>query len=314
MTELNKFLLSALPSPLDVRDWQAESIFPEDLDLPEEFSLKGKMCPVRNQGAEGSCIAETCSAIKEFQERENVGFMDYMSPQFVYNLRQNQDGEGMYPRNAMSILRSVGIVPEDMYPYGVIQKPDQISTSLAATANNYRISGYAFINTIQGLKTAIHRCGPTMITVPVYNTGPRMWKQESPTQVIQGGHSMTAVGWTKDGFIIRNSWGSSWGDNGYTVFPYSDWGMQGEVVTAIDDQSSKPDPKYSKWYWRFYKWIQRVIKNAPYLVFWLVLSLAATIYGFISDLVLVGIGSGILACIVAVVIKNKLYAPRDVAQ
>ncbi len=31
----------------------------------------------------------------------------------------------------------------------------------------------------------------------------------------QGGHAVALVGYTKDRFIVRNSWGLSWGDKGY---------------------------------------------------------------------------------------------------
>ena len=33
-------------------------------------------------------------------------------------------------------------------------------------------------------------------------------------------HVVLLVGWTKDGWIIRNSWGTNWGDNGYAVISY----------------------------------------------------------------------------------------------
>lgn len=75
-----------------------------------------------------------------------------------------------------------------------------------------------------------------MITVPVYNTTMRMWKRRC-NEEHQGGHAMCIVGYTKEGFILRNSWGRNWGDNGYCIFPYQDWGLHYEVWTTIDTES-----------------------------------------------------------------------------
>jgi C1A family cysteine protease len=37
-----------------------------------------------------------------------------------------------------------------------------------------------------------------------------------------GGHAMCCVGYDmeKQMFIVRNSWGTEWGDNGYCYFPF----------------------------------------------------------------------------------------------
>jgi len=38
-----------------------------------------------------------------------------------------------------------------------------------------------------------------------------------------GGHAFAIVGYTQDGFIIHNSWGTGWGTNGRAVLSYKDW-------------------------------------------------------------------------------------------
>jgi hypothetical protein len=61
---------------------------------------------------------------------------------------------------------------------------------------------------------------------------------------------MTFCGYDDDEqcFYIRNSWGNDWGDGGYCIFPYSDWGCQWETWTTIDADSYKPDPPKPSWF------------------------------------------------------------------
>ncbi|NJM29462.1 MAG: C1 family peptidase [Rhizobiales bacterium] len=38
-----------------------------------------------------------------------------------------------------------------------------------------------------------------------------------------GGHAFALVGYTRDGFIVQNSWGRDWGSNGFALLTYEDW-------------------------------------------------------------------------------------------
>lgn len=255
-TPFGEFLLNIKKSPVDNRDYIAETIF-SDGELPEEYSTRSDLMPVRNQGSQGTCLAQTAACIKEWQERKDINFTDYMSPQFVYNNRQNQDSSGMHTRDGMKILHKKGICPEVVYPYGTF---DKIPESTFEMAKNNVIASYASVNTIETLKQAIHKNGPCLIAVPVYNYGNRMWKAESETQSTLGGHAMSVTGWTKEGFEIRNSWGDRWNKDGYTIFPWEDWGLQWETWTTVDEKSGnpikpKPEPKKKNFFLRFINWV-----------------------------------------------------------
>jgi len=251
---MSKPILNLEPSPIDERDWIAESIFPPISDsFPSKLDLRDDMQPVRSQGNQGTCAAQTASAMKEWQEHQDVNLNEYLSPQFVYDNRCNPDSSGMYARDVMKILNKVGICKETTYPYG---KSMNITDEISKEALKFLIKSYAQINTIDGLKTALVKSGPCFIAVPVYNYGPRMWKPEQGEKHL-GGHAMTIVGWTKEGFIIRNSWGKYWGDDGYTIFPYCDWGLQWEVWTTIDANSEKPLPE-PRWYIKLWNAIKKL--------------------------------------------------------
>jgi len=183
--------------------------------------------------------------MKEWQEYYDQGYNEHFSPQFVYNQRDSE-GEGMYSRDVMRILSNIGICREYDYVYGRIEPPEAIPEYLFEYSEGTRIEGYAQVQTIEGLKNALHRNGPCFIAFPVYNYGPRMW-MPSVGEEFQGGHAMTVVGYAKDGFIIRNSWGKDWADEGYTIYPYSDWGSHWELWTTVDQNTNAPSPKPTWW-------------------------------------------------------------------
>jgi len=69
------------------------------------------------------------------------------------------------------------------------------------------------------------------------------------------GHAFAIVGYTRDGFIIQNSWGPHWGRGGFAVLRYQDWlenamdcwVVQLGVVTAEhDDVAKAPSLRYDK--------------------------------------------------------------------
>lgn len=65
-----------------------------------------------------------------------------------------------------------------------------------------------------------------------------MWIKNENDKFL-GGHAMTVVGYLENCFIIRNSWGADWGDNGYSYYFFSDWGAHWEIWTTIDISGSK---------------------------------------------------------------------------
>jgi len=178
---------STTPSPLDNRDFLLESIYPEAVKLPDVLDLRPELKPIKDQGQQGTCSAQTAACMKEWQEKKDVGLNEYMSPQFIYNLRQNQDMAGMYPRDTMNILNKIGIVTEKDYPYNSKKK---ITDVLLKVAKNYIISGYAKINTIDALKKALFANGPCYITFPIFNANKMdMWNQDFVNQSAIGGHA-----------------------------------------------------------------------------------------------------------------------------
>jgi hypothetical protein len=244
----SEFILEVIKSPDDNRDFLYSSVCPATAEdpLPDVFDLRPELTEVRNQGGQGSCVGQSCATIKEWQERQDVNFTKHMSPQFIYDSRINLSGSGMHPRDAMSILRKQGCPPESDYPYRRWAKDrhtkSEIKPEVYTSAERYKIKHYARIQTLDDLRRALVVSGPCLIAVPVYNQGPEMWKS-GPGSRYGGGHAMAIVGYDdiEEHFIIRNSWGKSWGDRGYCYFKYEDWGCQWEVWSAVDELTGEPN-------------------------------------------------------------------------
>lgn len=246
MKDLLQYELNIIPSPYDKRDWTLETLYPR-IKLPEKLDLRSELLSVRDQGPFGTCAAMAGSCMKEWQEWKDIELRVYFSPMFIYNNRTNP-GEGMYMRELMNILYKMGDCKEVTFKYGTQGTPPGEAYE---EAKNFVIKNYASINTIDGLKTALYDAGICVIAVPVYNYTTRMWKPR-PSDFLLGGHAMAVAGYTKEGFIIRNSWGYDWGEDGYCIFPYEDWGLQWEVWTTVDKESipepePEPVPEDHKW-------------------------------------------------------------------
>jgi len=246
------FALGCVKSPTDPRDWiydnlplMSAPISTTTQELPEEFDLRGFLPPVRDQGQLGTCAAFSASCIKEYHEKIDnpTLFSGYMSPFFIYCNRINKPSEGMYLRDVMRILQKCGAAREHFLPYSS-KEPKTIPPTAIEDAARFKIANYAQVMTVDAAKRALMLSGPLLVAFPVYSHNlPEFWKPIPGTQML-GGHAVVIVGFTKQGFIVRNSWGSKWNGTGHVIFPYTDWGLHWELWSAVDLSGSKiPVPK-----------------------------------------------------------------------
>lgn len=267
------------PSPPDDRDFKyknrllAKSVLLSESEFPSKFSLEEGLLEPRDQGDCGSCAAQTGAAVVEGLNYAQYNTKAYMSPAFIYSLRSipNQDS-GMYMRNVCKILHKIGIVPEDSLKYNVSKLAPKVKYDIpylwnenassidggkefaySKEASKYKIGEYRLVEqTSVEMKAALFsEKAPLLIAVPVYGSSPyknRMWHHEK-YELSAGGHAMAIIGWDDDivayegcapgAFKVRNSWGTSWGDGGYTWFPYEDLMTQREA--EIERASEYPN-------------------------------------------------------------------------
>ena len=261
----NPVFFNIVPSPPDPRDWNTEPVFDEHVRKPRRYlDLRHELKPIRNQGKQGTSAAHVGVCMAEYQVRKNKLLKkQLLSPQFLYDQREDQEKSTMCGREIMKILGNIGVCQETSYPYEKSKEKTEVEANLLEEASLCKIQNYARVHTISSLKKALFVNGPCFISFPVYNHTVKMWVQHKG-EVCLGGHAMTVVGYDKKGFILRNSWGLYWKTKGYCHFPYKDWGCQYEIWTIVKPESYLiPRWKITEWTHKYvkrgYKWTSRKV-------------------------------------------------------
>ena len=233
----------------DHRDFQY-ALHPEFIKappLPPSTDIRAYFPPIENQLTLGSCVAHATVADLEFLQlmeiRENTpGPEDFgshfepLSRLYVYMNARLRDGDpnvdgGTQIRTAILAIRESGICRERLWPYDVEQVfiiPPQ--TAYDEGAMHKEPAGYRLDNSdILSLKQCLANGYPFVFGVSVYQSF--MSEATSKTGMVPypdksekflGGHALCCVGYDDDkkAFLVRNSWGTEWGLDGYCWISY----------------------------------------------------------------------------------------------
>lgn len=185
-----------------------------EIKIPEKCSYIKYLPKVIDQGYNPICVPCSISAYINWninmQDGENK--RDNKVNLFeIYASRANDGDNGMSFKDALRFMRHNGV------------KTD---------AGVQKIRRYAKVGGIEQLKNALVSNGPCLGALPVWNLKDEFWNAKWNDDY-QGGHAISIVGYDKKGFIIRNSWGTSYGEDGYSTIDYSDFNLFFEVWTII---------------------------------------------------------------------------------
>ena len=192
--------------------------------------------PVLNQGNCGSCVAFAAVATLEAQYRINSALpwlAPSFSPQQLFSCGGGACDYGWWPSSAAAFLKKEGIVDSSCAPYesgstGVDLECKE-SFCQNQTARTYKISNFTTPSSYGGaaakVKEALKK-GPLVTTLTVYEDflvySSGIYKSVSKKSV--GGHAVSLVGFNDlEGYwLVRNSWGTDWGENGFIRIAYDD--------------------------------------------------------------------------------------------
>jgi hypothetical protein len=235
-----QYICNMHPSPFDILDWSADSILSESKLVLPKLDLRHGIPHIKQQNTSLNISgAHAAAAMKEWQEYHNIQYTGDMSTSFIYNNRTDQDTTQMCGREIMKILKHHGCPRENEYPNTKVEGIQDIDSYVYKEANNFRIKAYARIYTIKTLKLSLMQNGPCVIIYPIFNGSERPWKARRAERQ-KGASAMLIVGYDDKGFIVRNSWGTEWGKQGYSTYTYQDWGSHFEIWTSLDDMTSQP--------------------------------------------------------------------------
>lgn len=193
----------------------------KDRDFPERFDWRelNGVTPVKSQGQCGSCWAFAATAVLESQVYIATGTPpDYSEQQLVDCTPMCYGCNGGNYDYAWDYLKEPGFILEADYPYQAQNLPCE-----QRYHDPYiRVLTYQYINTSEdSIKANLMDYGPVACSIGAnsnlkeYTGG--CYEDPSTTSI---NHAVVIVGWDDNicpngSWIVKNSWGSSWGDNGF---------------------------------------------------------------------------------------------------
>ena len=222
---------------------------------PAKVDLREWCSPVEDQGQIGSCTAHAGVGMLEYFERRLHGKHLDASRRFLYKvtraLGQLEGDSGAFLRTTMGAMVLFGVPPEEYWPYSEAEFDEEPPTFCYAFAQNYQAVKYYRLDPpgteradlLAAIKSHLASQLPAIFGFTVYGSIAQAGEDgkipfPAPGDKVEGGHAVMAVGYddavkianrgeeTKGAFLIRNSWSSGWGEEGYGWLPY-DYVLEG---------------------------------------------------------------------------------------
>jgi len=235
-----KRILNVRPSRKTEEDWTFEVAAEADLvtaapRVPSSKDLRADWWKIADQGTTGSCVgwATGDSVLRwHFVKAGRLVTNQLLSPRFVWMASKETDQfitrptafietEGTSLKAALDVARKFGVVRDTVLPFASGKLyPGQASTFYAIAAQR-RILAYFNLGTnLSNWRTWLATKGPILTRLNVDET----WDLASDNagelgeykpETTRGGHAVALVGYRAGAFIVRNSWGTGWGDKGF---------------------------------------------------------------------------------------------------
>jgi C1A family cysteine protease len=226
-----------IPDLPDHRDYMYAAPVTALRALPARVDLRNQCPPVYDQGQLGSCTANGIAAAVQFDRMKQNLKPDFNpSRLFIYYNERviegtvNQDSGAMI-RDGIKSVATQGDCPESEWPYDIAKFTTKPTPTCYKDALQYKAVQYQrLIQNLNQMKGCLASGYPFVFGFTVYESFESQQVAQTgvvpmpgPAEQVLGGHCVVAVGYddSQQRFIIRNSWGTGWGMQGYCTMPYT---------------------------------------------------------------------------------------------
>lgn len=225
-------LFNWVPDKIDKRDYIYK---PNQVRLPSVVDLRSYCTPIEDQGALGSCTGQAIAGAIEMLNKRNNKPTD-VSRLFIYYYTRLLEGtvnydSGAYIRDGIKACNHYGAPLERLWPHDIGKFRTRPSESANIDAARRKVTLYERATNFNACINAISNGYSVVVGFTVYSsfmtpivarTGIMPYPNTKKEKIL-GGHAVLLVGYDSlsQRFIARNSWGTSWGANGYFYMPYA---------------------------------------------------------------------------------------------
>jgi C1A family cysteine protease len=226
-----------LPDLPDARDHLYAAPAPVLRALPPSADLRPGCPPPYDQGQLGSCTGNAIAGAIQFERKKQNMTPDFVpSRLFIYYNERVIEGtveadSGAQIRDGIKSVAGQGDCPESELPYDVSKFAQKPPMRCYRDATKYKAVSYSrLLQEANQLKGCLASGFPFVFGFTVYagfesqdvaRTG--IVPMPASGEKVLGGHAVMAVGYddAQQRFLVRNSWGTEWGQGGYFTIPYA---------------------------------------------------------------------------------------------